>query len=566
MIQRCSLAVLALLIAGCSRTPPDWNGFASRYLDEYFNAHPEMGVYAGRHEFDGKLSDFSREGMQREVARLHTARDRAAAFRDSDLTARQRFERQYVLAQIDGELFWREKARWPFRNPAFYTASNSVNPIEGNVYLTRPYAPIEKRMAAFIAYERALPQAVQQIQSIMERPMPKSWIEIGHIGFGGMADYFEHDVPAIFASVKDDRLQGDFRAANTAVVNALRSFDGWLAGLRATATDNFAMGEQLFSGMLRETERVELPLAQVEAAGKRDLERNLAALKKACESYAPGADLTACVGKQAAHKPAGDLLDVARGQLTELKAFIVAKNLVSIPSDENALVAEAPPYARWNFAYMDPVGPYEKGLPSVYYLSPPDPKWPAAEQQAYVPGVTSLLFTSAHEIWPGHFLHFLHANRTSFEFGRVFEGYGFTEGWAHYTEEMMWEAGLGDNSPEVHIGQLTQALLRNVRFLSAIGMHSGRMTVADSERMFRESAFADPGTARQQAARGTFDPAYLNYTLGKLMIRKLREDWTAAKGGRAAWREFHDRFLDYGGPPVPLVRTELLGPNAGAAL
>ena len=168
-----------------------------------------------------------------------------------------------------------------------------------------------------------------------------------------------------------------------------------------------------------------------------------------------------------------------------------------------------------------------------------------------------------HEVWPGHFLQFLHANRSPSKFGEVFVGYAFAEGWAHYTEEMMWEAGLGNGDPEIHIGQLIEALLRNVRFLSAIGLHTGGMMVADSEKMFREKGYQDAGNARQQAVRGTFDPAYLNYTMGKLIIKKLREDWTASRGGRKAWKEFHDEFLKYGGPPIPLVRKAMLGGEKG---
>jgi uncharacterized protein (DUF885 family) len=244
----------------------------------------------------------------------------------------------------------------------------------------------------------------------------------------------------------------------------------------------------------------------------------------------------------------------------------VDHNLVSIPGTEQALVDEAPPYNRWNFAYINIPGPYEKGLPSVYYISPPDPKWPAAEQKAYLPGKAALLFTSAHEVMPGHFLQFLHANRSPSRFGQVFVGYAYAEGWAHYVEEMMWDAGLGANDPEIHVGQLTEALLRNVRFLSAIGLHTGKMTVAASEKMFLESAFQDKGNATQQAARGTFDPAYLNYTMGKLMIRKLREDWTATRGGRNAWHDFHDQFLQFGGPPIPLVRAAMMGPSGGSPL
>jgi uncharacterized protein (DUF885 family) len=253
----------------------------------------------------------------------------------------------------------------------------------------------------------------------------------------------------------------------------------------------------------------------------------------------------------------------ARAQLGMLRQFVVDHDLVSIPGTEQALVAEAPPYQRSNFAYIDIPGPYEKGMPSVYYISPPDPSWSKADQDAYTPGKSVLLFTSAHEVWPGHFVQFLHANRTRSEIGKLFVGYAYAEGWAHYTEEMMWEAGLGNGTPETHIGQLSEALLRNVRFLCAIGMHTQGMSMASCETMFREQAYQDPGNAHQQAVRGTYDPAYLSYTMGKLMIRKLRADWTANRGGRAAWRAFHDGFLSYGGPPIPLVREQMLGTAEG---
>jgi uncharacterized protein (DUF885 family) len=164
-----------------------------------------------------------------------------------------------------------------------------------------------------------------------------------------------------------------------------------------------------------------------------------------------------------------------------------------------------------------------------------------------------------HEVWPGHFLNFLHSNRSQFEFGKVFVGYAFAEGWAHYTEEMMIEAGLGEGDSETHIGQLSNALLRDCRFLSAIGMHTGRMTVEQSRDMFKRECYQDEGNARQQSARGTYDPAYLNYTMGKLMIRRLRDDWTAQRGGRSGWKAFHDQFLSYGGPPIPLVRAQMMG-------
>ena len=530
------------------------------YLEAYFGAHPDIAVSAGRHEFDGKLPDFSSAGLDKEAARLHAARIRVAGF-TGNLDARQQFEREYVLANIDSDLFWLESARWPYRNPYFYS-----DPLDPEVYLTRPYAPLDQRMRAFTAYERALPNALQQMRANLKTPMPRTYADFGSQTFGGMATYFDHDVPGIFASVEDPQLQSDFAAANAEAVRALNSLDAWFASQRAAANEDFALGANLFQKMIYDTERVSTPLAQLEAIGRQDLERNLTALKAACAEFAAGKTLAKCVEKEVADKPEGNPLDAAREQLKELKAFVANHDLVSIPGTEEAQVNDAPPYQRWNFAYINIPGSYEKGLPSIYYISPPDPKWPPAEQRAYLPGKATLLFTSVHEVWPGHFLQFLHANRVPSRFAQVFVGYAFSEGWAHYAEELMWEAGLGAQDPETHIGQLTEALMRDVRFLSAIGMHTGRMTVAESEKLFRESAFADAGDARQQAARGTFDPAYLNYTMGKLMIRKLRDDWTATRGGRSGWHEFHDQFLSFGGPPIPLVRSAMLGASAGPPL
>jgi uncharacterized protein (DUF885 family) len=239
---------------------------------------------------------------------------------------------------------------------------------------------------------------------------------------------------------------------------------------------------------------------------------------------------------------------------------------VTIPGPEQAQVAEAPPYRRWNAAYINIPGPYETNLPSTYYIAPPDPSWTAKEQHDYIPGNADLLFISVHEVWPGHFLQFLHANRARSKLGRIFQSYAFSEGWAHYGEEMMWEVGLNDGDPATHVGQILNALLRDARYLSAIGLHTGGMTAEQSEALFREKAFVDAGNARQQAARGTFDPAYGNYTLGKLMIRKLRDDWTAHRGGRAAWQAFHDELLSHGSPTLPHVRKVMLGPEAGPPL
>ena len=567
-------AVFAFLLSAtaCQQTTPpnnqpamnvsdskDWDSYVNEFLEAYFVAHPDFAVRAGRHEFDGKLPDWSAEGFAKEAKRLHAEKDRAAGFQDSTLSERQRFEREYIASVIDADLFWIESAEWPFRCPQFY--ADSIDP---DVYVSREYAPLDQRLKAYTAYAKAMPTAIEQIRKNLRTPLPKTFVGIGHTTYGGLISFYEKDVPAIFASVKDEQLQKDFKEANNVAIKSMRDLNDWFTAQEPTATTSFALGGEKFSEMLKATERVDVPLNELAQIGRRDLDRNLAALKEACSTYAPGVSITECVAKAQSHKPTGGPVEIARGQLGDLKSFILEKKVVTIPGTEEAKVAEAPAYRRWNFAYINIPGPYEKGLPSIYYIAPPDPAWSQKEKAAYVPGVGSLLFTSVHEVWPGHFLQFLHANRSSSKLGQLFVGYAFSEGWAHYTEEMMWEAGLGNNEPEMHIGQLLEALLRNVRFVSAIEMHTGKMTVEESEKMFLEEGYQDAANARQQAARGTFDPAYLNYTMGKLMIRKLREDWTATRGGKQAWQQFHDEFLKYGGPPIPLVRKAMLPGDTGS--
>jgi uncharacterized protein (DUF885 family) len=364
--------------------------------------------------------------------------------------------------------------------------------------------------------------------------------------------------------VQDETAQAELRAAVEPAAKAMLELQTWMQSQSSSATDGYALGPEKFAAMLRMTEGVTTPLEQLESIGRADLDRNLAALKDACEQFAPNATIPACMAKMNANKPKGGPVEGARQQLSSLKAFLIENDVVSIPGGEEALVDEAPAYQRQNSAYIIIPGPYDKGMPSIYYIAPPDPKWSKAEQQAYIPGEADLMFTSIHEIWPGHFLQFLHSNRSSWRFGQLFVGYAFAEGWAHYTEELMIEKGIAAQNPALRVGQLSNALLRNVRFMCAIGLHTKGMSVAECERMFKEEAFQDAGNSRQQAARGTYDAAYLNYTMGKLMIRKLRADWTAKRGGEQAWKAFHDELLSHGGPPLPLLRARMLNDDSGA--
>jgi uncharacterized protein (DUF885 family) len=563
---------LALVLAGCrspseppapAAAPPaqttpasaSWDAFRDAFIEGFFELNPSFAVGQGRHEFDGRIGDFSEEGLARQIAFLRNAIADAAAFDGARLTAAQAFERDYLVHAARRELFWLEDADQPHKNLTWYF-DNGLDP---SVYVTRPYADAATRLRAFIAYLQAVPAALAEIRANLEVPMPLSFVEYGIAGFNGFAEFYRGDATAAFASVEDAALQRSLASAVETAAAAMTDMAAWLESQRATATQDFALGAERFARMLEETEAVTVPLDELEAIGRADLARNRAALEQACAEFAPGASLEDCMARMDARKsPLGPVAE-ARNQLPALKQFVAETDLVSIPGTEEALVEEAPPYNRQNSAYIDIPGPYETGMPSVYYISPPDPSWTPEQQAAYVPGVKNLLFTSVHEVWPGHFLNFLHANRAPSLFGRVFVGYAFAEAWAHYTEELVVEAGLDGGAAETRIGQLSNALLRNCRYLSAIGLHARGMTQEESRRMFREQCFQDEGTARQQSARGTYDPAYLNYTLGKLMIRKLRDDYTASRGGRAAWKEFHDRFLSYGGPPIPLVRRAMLG-------
>jgi len=566
----------AAILAACAReqpkpadTPPapavsagqkSWPEFVDAFIEARFKADPYFAVDSGRHEFDGQMPDWSRAALDANVAQL---REQLAELDKYDAAAflpAQRFEREYLRWVIQRELFWMADLAEPFRNPAWY-----LGKLDPSMYLTREYAPLPKRLEGFLGYARAVPRLAAEIRANVRTPIPKPFIERSVAAYGGYATFFRAEMPAFYRDLPDGQLKRDLGEATAAAAKAMDGLTGWLEAQRPAASGDFALGAAKFSQLLRETERVDIPLEELELVGRKDLERNLAALKEACAAYAPKASLPACVERMRADKPTGGTIDGARTQLAELRKFVLDRRIVTIPSQEQALVAESPPYNRGNFAYISIPGPYENPAVKVtYYVAPPDAKWSAAERNAYLPGKAYLLFVSAHEVWPGHYLQSQFANGNPSRVAALWWDYAFGEGWAHYAEEMMYDAGLGDGKPEMRIGMLTNALLRDVRFISAICLHSGCMSLEESEQMFREQAFADAGNARQQALRGTYDPGYLAYTLGKLMIRKLRADWLAANPD-ASPQQFHDRFLSYGVPPIPLVRAQMLG-TTGPAL
>ena len=566
------LLAAALALAGCQQAPvapmsnaspapqpapapkgSAWHQFVEGFVESDFREEPQRAVRAGRHEFDGQVEDVTPAALDRRIARLHADRTRATGFDAASLTPDERFERDYLLWVIDEELFGLEVARQPYRNPAFYASAMSPD-----VYLDREYAPLPQRLAAFVKYERALPTLTRQVRENLQLPLQKTYIQVGHIIIGGLANHFEKNVPDIFAPVTDEKLKAELKDSNAGAIAALKELDAWLQEQLPNATQEFALGAETFQRMLHDTEGVDIPLPVLWEMGQRDVERNIAALKDACARVIPGVPIRGCMERVQGRKPPEGPVRAATSQLGELKKFIEQAHVVTIPSTEDVVVQEAPPHQRFNPAYISTPGPYEKGLSSIFYVAPPDPAWSPEEQRAYIPDRPNLMFYSIHEVWPGRFLQHLYAKRASSLVGRVYRSNAFTEGWAHYAEELMVEDGFSRGDPALSVAQVSNALVRDVRYLCAIGMHGADMTVTQCEAMFREQAFQDPASARQQAARGTIDPAYLNNTLGKLLIRELRDDWTAKHGGRASWQAFHDKLLSYGSPPLPLVRKAMM--------
>jgi hypothetical protein len=564
-MKRATLLVVAasLVLAACggpkdeaaapradARQP--WAEFVVKVIDNYYRQNPESASDAGLHQYDGQMSDLSAAGLAAYGVWLDSVLAEAASY--ADLEGIEAFERDYLMTFFKGQLFWFKESGFPSKNPLFYSDTIGIS-----VFIDREYAPLDQRLQAYTTYIEQLPGLLDTMKANLEPPLPAPYVEMGFLILDGMAQYLSTTVPEVFAPVENEQLQRRFKAANDSAVEAVRQAVIWLDGLKVTATDDYALGEQRFLEMLKSSEGVDVTLAELKAAGQSDLDRNLEMLHEACAEFAPGESTMDCVLKAQNRKSPEGAVGGARRQLPSIRKFVEENNIATIPGTENALVDEAPPHRRFNFAYINIPGPFEKGLPSTYYIAPPDPNWSEEDQFAYIPGETDLLAVSVHEVWPGHFLQYLHSNRTENNVGRHFGTYTFSEGWAHYTEQMMVDAGLGDGDPEVRIGQLLNALKRNVRYMSAIGLHTEGMTVEESQAMFEEKSFMDFGNASQQAYRGTYDPGYLHYTLGKLMINKLREDWTTGRGGREAWGRFHDQFLSYGVPPIPLVREQMLG-------
>ena len=442
----------------------------------------------------------------------------------------------------------------PMRQTGFLNIGN---------YVRRDYALLEDRLRSATSALQQVPDFLQSLDAALRDDLSRHMVDMSVESYSGMAHFYRNDMSAFANGISDPEIIEKFRRAIDTASSALDAFVNRLK-VRARSSDNdFAIGSTLYSRMLATGEGLDLPLDRIAAVGQANLEENLARIKEVATAIAPDKGVREIVDDNSRYHPTAEgLIPDTRELLEDIRQSLIDHEIISVPSEDRCQVVETPAYMRYAFAAMDSAGALEtQATESFYYVTPVEEHW--LSKFDYNP----LRIISIHEVFPGHFVHHLH-NRYGRDLplvNRAATSYAFSEGWAHYTEQMMMETGYGKNHLELQLTQILEALVRNCRYMCSIAMHTGNMTVDEATKFFVENAFMGEHPARREALRGIFDPGYLNYTLGKLMILKLREDYRQERGGSYSLKAFHDHLLSFGAPPLPLLRNALLA-KQGAPL
>ena len=537
---------------------------AEDYLRALFETYPTTAAALGRHEYDGRMPDVREPARAGRVAGLRGLRARLDAIPATEVGIDDAHDHALLALTIDEELFELEQLREFRRNPLAFSG-----PLDVSGYIKREYAPFQERLKALTEHLQQVPDYLDGARAALREPVPRPFLATALEVYGGTIQFQEEDLRRAVRSADRGVSLEAFEHANDAAVAALRRFIQHLEDeVRPHTVEEFAIGEEHFRSMLQLGEMVDLPIERLLEIGREDLARNSGRLRDAVKRIDAGASVRDVLRRQAQDHPSTErLIPEAAHLLEELRAFVEAEGLVSIPSQVRCRVEETPPFARWAFAMMDTSGPFETAGESFYYVTPPDPAWTPEQTEEWLRkfDYATLRDVGIHEVYPGHYVHFLHMKQVPRPLRRVVTSYSFVEGWAHYCEEMMLEAGYRGGDPHLRLAQLSEALLRNVRFLASIEMHTRGLTKDAAAEMFVAEAYMDPLPADREAVRGTFDPGYLNYTLGKLLVTKLRDDLKQEERGQFSLRRFHDRLLELGAPPVPLARRRFLS-NASRPL
>ena len=497
-----------------------------------------------------------------------------ATVNGTGVAAEERLTHRLLELFLRRELFNLEELR-----PLEHNPMRQVGYLNVGGYVKRDYAPLVERLRGATQAMAQVPDFLQVIDAALTAELSRPVLDMSIESYRGMARFYRVDLRVDPGQSNNGVGDADTLAHfDRAREQAAQALDGFVARLEERLArlpegndGDFALGPKLYADMLAHGEGVNVPLTDLIALGQANMERNLERLAEAAAALGPGRtirEMVAEIGRN--HPTAAALIPETRAMLEDIRQSLLDYDIISLPAEDRCQVIETPTYMRYAFAAMDSPGSLEtQATESYYYVTPVEDSWTEAQAEEWLSNFNydTLRIVSIHEVYPGHFVHHLHNNygRDLPLVNRVATSYAFTEGWAHYTEEMMLETEYGAGQGALRVTQLLEALVRNCRYLCALGMHTQGMTVDEATRFFMDNAYMEELPARREALRGTFDPGYLNYTLGKLMILKLREDYRREQGAAYSLKGFHDRLLSYGAPPLPLLREAMLAaPGPGA--
>ena len=550
----------------------EYESVAEEYIKTYLAAHPLQGTALGLHEYDGKITDYSRLALDAELSRLRRFDDRLAKFDPSKVSARQSIDLRILQAAVKRDLFEMQEMSTFERNPMVYARAADVN-----VYIKRNFAPLEDRVRSLVAIESQIPNILIAARTNLNEKLPKPFVELAIQIARGSADFLKKDLVAAVGSVKDEQLRAAFQEANRKAANALNDYAAWLEREKLPkASLDFALGEEKFGRFLTQTELVDLPPQKILEIGLAQLKAEQDAFAEAAKKIDPNKSPIEVFKQIQSEHPTPDKLipDVAK-DLDKIRKYVLSHHLVNIPSDVRAKVKETPQYLRaTSFASMDTPGPFEKrATEAYYYVTPTEKDWPEKQKQEWLTAFNYYTsdVVSIHEAYPGHYVQFLHLNASpASKVEKIFGSYAFIEGWAHYCEKMMLDEGFGGSTSSTpteedvkraakyRMAQADEALLRLCRLCVSIKMHTQNMSLDEATKFCQDNCYYEEKPARQEAMRGTFDPGYLNYTLGKLQILKLRDDYKTQEGDDFSLQKFHNELLSHGMPPIRLLREIML--------
>ena len=541
--------------------------FVENYLNYLYETQPTAAAFDGVHQYDDLLEDPSRTALEGQGRELGGLVRQLAAVGKSGMTKTEQVEREMLTANIRARIFELENIRSWERNPQRHSEILATS-LAGQVLF--PYAPVGERARRILSKLKQTPRLIETARKTIQDP-PGIFIKEGITSLNGVVEFIEHDLPRALTSLDDMHLLSDLADASTEAVTAIHGYTEYLRNeVAPKARGSFRLGRENFDGKLELEEGVTLGADRLLAIAQRELRETQEEFRSVAGRL--GGDVASALERlKQDHPSAATLVSTAQGQVTELAAFVERKGLVSVTDGEVPVVAPTPPFYRWTFASLWAPGPFEaRPLPTYYYLTDVDPAWTPDRQEQHLRDfhTGALWAISMHETYPGHFLQHQHVCRIESKLRKsgLLASIGFIEGWAHYGEQVMIEAGFGGKDNHVKLGQLAEALIRLARLVVGIRLHAEDMSVEQGVRFFRDEAFMEEGSARREAERGTFDPGYVVYSLGKLMILKLRADYEAKHPSKFSLKTFHDRLLGNGNLPIWAHRRLMLGGNAGSVL